>query len=309
MARARNIKPGFFKNYDLADLGPIAQLLFAGLWCLADKEGRLEDKPRLIKAEVFPYYEADVNGELTKLERLGFVRRYTAKGVSVISIDNFKKHQSPHHTERASELPEEERQNPAAPLPARNPETHGEVTVKSPLEDGGNPPDSPNPDSLIPDSLIACEQQEANASVDSGAKAPAVDLLDDREGNGEVTGERGIKGVPACPVQQIVNMYHACMPLNPRVRVLDDARKKAIRARWAQASVLDGVGPFGYKTGPEGIAAWESFFKVCADSDFLTGKAKALPGKPPFVADIDFLMSPSGFKKCLENKYHREVQQ
>jgi hypothetical protein len=154
------------------------------------------------------------------------------------------------------------------------------------------------------------DQVEANASVDSGAKAaPPVDLLGDCEGNGEEAGERSVKSIPACPVQQIVGLYHECMPLNPKVRVLDDARKKAIRSRWAQASVLSDVGPFGYKTGSDGLAAWKAFFEVCAASDFLTGKAKALPGKPPFVADIDFLMSPSGFKKCIENKYHREVKE
>ena len=67
--RARNIKPGFFKNPDLADAGPAAQLLCVGLWCMADKEGRLKDQPRVIKAEVFPYYEIDINRELTVIQR------------------------------------------------------------------------------------------------------------------------------------------------------------------------------------------------------------------------------------------------
>jgi hypothetical protein len=39
----------------------------------------------------------------------------------------------------------------------------------------------------------------------------------------------------------------------------------------------------------------------------MTGRAPAAPGKPPFVADIDFIFSPSGFAKTLENKYHREA--
>lgn len=30
-------------------------------------------------------------------------------------------------------------------------------------------------------------------------------------------------------------------------------------------------------------------------------------GKPPFVADIDFIFSPGGFAKTLENKYHRDA--
>lgn len=154
MARSRNIKPGFFKNYELADLGPICQLLFSGLWCLADKEGRLEDKPRLIKAEVFPYYDCDVHGEITKLERCGFVRRYRAHGVAVIEILNFKRHQSPHHTEKASELPSYDDRDVVSDCSERETNIHRETTVNTPFKDGGNPPDSLIPDSLIPDSLI-----------------------------------------------------------------------------------------------------------------------------------------------------------
>jgi hypothetical protein len=145
MARARNIKPAFFKNYELADLGPVAQLLFAGLWCLADRDGRLEDKPRFIKAELFPYYECDVNGELTELQRLGFVRRYTVGGVDVIEVLNFKKHQTPHNTEKASTLPAFEAQTPRKPAPML---VNGEPTVNPPKHNDGK-----TPDSLIPDSL------------------------------------------------------------------------------------------------------------------------------------------------------------
>lgn len=151
MARARNIKPAFFKNYDLADAGPVAQLLFAGLWCLADREGRLEDKPRLIKAELFPYYDCDINGELTGLERLGFVRRYKVGDVAVIEVLNFKKHQTPHNTEKASALPAYHGQKPLEAAPAVG---NGELTVNTPLENDGKTPDSLIPDSLIPDTPI-----------------------------------------------------------------------------------------------------------------------------------------------------------
>ena len=39
--RARDIKPGFFKNDQLAECSMAARLLFPGLWMLADREGRL----------------------------------------------------------------------------------------------------------------------------------------------------------------------------------------------------------------------------------------------------------------------------
>jgi uncharacterized protein YdaU (DUF1376 family) len=108
-----------------------------------------------------------------------------------------------------------------------------------------------------------------------------------------------------CPAEAIVALYHELMPDNPRVKVLDDKRRGSIRARWKQAASLT-CQPFGYSSRESGLAAWRTFFEVCAESDFLTGKAPPMRDKPPFVADIDFLMSPSGFAKCLENKYHRD---
>lgn len=152
MARARNIKPGFYKNYKLADLGPHAQLLFAGLWGLADREGRLEDKPRLIKAEIFPYYDCDVNGVLTELERECFISRYEVEGQAVIQVMNFRKHQTPHNTEKASTLPVKPAANPHE---CSTSDIHCELTVDTQKSNDGKTPDSlihRFTDSLIPDS-------------------------------------------------------------------------------------------------------------------------------------------------------------
>lgn len=159
--RARNLKPGLYKNPELADAGPIAQLLFAGLWLLADKEGRLKDQPRVIKAELFPYYEVDVNRELTVIERLGHIHRYVTCGIAVIEVCNFKKHQSPHHTEKASDLPACECVKPCS---ERTQEINGDVTVNSPLDDGGNPSDSLIPDSLIPSKSPLPKRERSKAA-------------------------------------------------------------------------------------------------------------------------------------------------
>ena len=106
MARARNIKPGFFKNENLVELDPFDRLLFIGLWCLADREGRLENRPRRIKMELFPGDNYDAAQGIAALERLGFVETYEADGKSVVAVVNFLKHQAPHGTERDSELPD-----------------------------------------------------------------------------------------------------------------------------------------------------------------------------------------------------------
>lgn len=112
--------------------------------------------------------------------------------------------------------------------------------------------------------------------------------------------------VGLCPVGTLVDLYHECMPLNPRVKVLSEARKRSIRQRWKEAATLT-CKPFGYSTRSEGLIAWRAFFEICAASDFLTGKARPEPGKPPFVADVDFLFKASSFAKTIENKYHREA--
>lgn len=105
MARARNIKPGFFSNDALAEVEPLGRLLFVGLWTIADREGRLEDRPRKIKAEVLPYDECDADRLLDALAQQGFVVRYEVNGQRFIQVVNFGKHQNPHQKEAASTIP------------------------------------------------------------------------------------------------------------------------------------------------------------------------------------------------------------
>ena len=105
MARARNIKPAFFMNDELAEIDPLGRLLFIGLWTIADREGRLEDRPLRIKAEVLPYDNCDTVELLNQLEKRGFVFRYEVDGTGYIQITNFTKHQNPHYKEVASEIP------------------------------------------------------------------------------------------------------------------------------------------------------------------------------------------------------------
>lgn len=100
------MKPGFFKNEELSELSAMHRLLFAGLWLMADKSGRLEDRPRRIKGELFPYENADVEPMLADLAAGGFLFRYVVKEIPIIQIVNFAKHQRPHKSEPVSQLPE-----------------------------------------------------------------------------------------------------------------------------------------------------------------------------------------------------------
>jgi hypothetical protein len=105
MARVRYIKPGFFTNEALADCQPLTRLLFAGLWTIADREGRLEDRPRKIKIEILPYDDCNVDSLLSELVTAGFITRYEVNGAKFIQIGNFVRHQQPHHKELESRIP------------------------------------------------------------------------------------------------------------------------------------------------------------------------------------------------------------
>src|SRR3990167_3685007 len=76
MARARLLKPGFFSNEALCEIVPFGRLLFAGLWTIADREGRMVDSPKWIKAQVFPFDNVPVEKLLSDLEKAGFIQRY-----------------------------------------------------------------------------------------------------------------------------------------------------------------------------------------------------------------------------------------
>ncbi len=105
MARSRLLKPGFYKNEDLAQCTPHARLCFAGLWLLADREGRLEDRPLRIKAELFPYENLDLDVVLNELVARGFIERYAAESERFIAVSKFLAHQTPHVREVASTIP------------------------------------------------------------------------------------------------------------------------------------------------------------------------------------------------------------
>lgn len=105
MARTRNLKPSFFTNEALADLSPLARLLFQGLWTQADREGRLEDRPKKLKAQILPYDNCDGEELLAQLSTSGFVQRYEVNGQRYLSIPTFRKHQNPHPKEPASVIP------------------------------------------------------------------------------------------------------------------------------------------------------------------------------------------------------------
>ena len=167
MARARNIKPGFFKNEDLAECSPWARLCFAGLWTLADREGRLEDRPKRIKGELFAFDSVETDPLLVELERHGFIMRYEVENRGFIQIIAFHKHQNPHHKEPSSEIP--------SPQSLVKTETSPGLLVDESSKHGGKTVLNPDSLLLIPESGFLIPELIPSEAKASGAEPPPTD--------------------------------------------------------------------------------------------------------------------------------------
>lgn len=153
--RARSLKPGIFTNELLAVADPLYTLIFEGLWCLADREGRLEDRPAKIHIAINP--GRSFEGTTKALEWLadnGFILRYQVGLVKLVQVIAFSKHQKPHQNEKPTELPPPPSTNGASPLlyiesqaPPRS-----EAGVDQGTKHLALTPSSLNPSSLNPDS-------------------------------------------------------------------------------------------------------------------------------------------------------------
>ncbi|WP_246185579.1 hypothetical protein [Pandoraea iniqua] len=249
---------------------PLYTLLFEGLWLLADREGRLEDRPLRIKAEIFPYREGlDIESMLNWLVAQGFITRYTSGGVKCVFIVEFKKHQNPHKNEPESSLPSPEFSEPDSVINGCTSEYLGKTSEKI----GSAPADSLIPDSgfLIPDN------------------SPDGEFVASEAGN--LSHQRPKLTKPQCPHQEIIALYHELLPANPSIRDWTPARAEHLRVRWnedAKRQTLDW---------------WGRFFEYIAQSEFLTGRSTGKDRKP-FTPGLDWIVKAENFAKIREGRFH-----
>ena len=277
MARSRNIKPGFFSNDVLAECEPLARLLFAGLWTIADREGRLEDRPKRIKAELLPYDDCNIDALLDALHSKGFILRYSVENQQLIQILAFTKHQNPHKNEVHSTLQQPE-QHSTSTVQAQD--KHSTSTVQTPEQHSTNRADSLN---LIPDSIdisAKADTQKADKQLDAAAATGTPSQ--------QHAGQHDF-----CPHNDIIALYAKKLPMGTQVREWTAARQQMLKARWRE------------KPERQSLDWWEHFFGYVAESDFLTGKVSSR-GSSPFTVSLPWLCKSENFAKVLEGQYENK---
>lgn len=83
----------------------------------------------------------------------------------------------------------------------------------------------------------------------------------------------------------------------PRIREWTSARAQALRSRWRE------------KPERQNVDWWRRLFAYCAESDFLTGRAKPGNGRRPFEMTLDWLVKAENFAKVLEGRYENSSDQ
>ena len=219
MARARSIKPSFYKNEHLAECEPMARLLFIGLWTLADREGRLENRPMRIKAELFPYENCDMASLLKQLADKGFVRAYEAGDKRVLEIPKFREHQRCHPEERSEGFP-------APP--------NGEKPV-SPAREPGNPTTEPGSFPAFPGKVVAPDESAVFPGENAKPGNPTMEP-------GSPTTEPG--SFPAIcasfllPSSSFPLPFSSCAPSSPAPR---SGSEPTDSVRWSASAGWEGI--------------------------------------------------------------------
>jgi hypothetical protein len=264
MARIRTIKPSFFTDSVLGEIDPLARLLFIALWTMADKAGRLKDRPAEIKVLALPYDTCDIEALLETLVRHDLAIRYQfwdgREHVGYLQVANFEKHQRPHHTEPESVIP-----------PPPKVRTRAK-TVRQPL-----------------DNLKKTQGMEGKGKEHVELDKTTVQLSVGKEGNG--VGASAPCGASATgpsvrdQVEQVFGFWKGALH-HPRA-VLDRKRDKAIRARLAAGRTVDditlaitGLANSPYHMGQnETRAVYDDIELICRDEIHLE-RFMALAGAP-----------------------------
>ena len=149
-------------------------------------------------------------------------------------------------------------------------------------------------------------EERAKALVGSADRQPGQSPMDDGQPSvptAMVPSAPEVPEVPTCPpLADLVALYHEALPSLPRVRILDDPkRRRTASAFWRW--VLTSKKSNGYRraTGRAEAMSWiREFFERADLNDFLMGRGFRSGEHQNWVCDFDFLMSEKGRKHVIE---------
>ncbi|MFN3731319.1 hypothetical protein [Comamonas testosteroni] len=144
--------------------------------------------------------------------------------------------------------------------------------------------------------------KEPNGSVGSADEAGTKsESSDEKLPAGDQTEEGDDPKLPACPVEAIVELYHQQLPELPRVRLLSDKRKRALRKVWRWVLTSKKTDNTPRAASADEAQAWlRSYFGRARKNDFLMGRGHRSAEHAGWQCDLDFLLTDNGMKHVIE---------
>ena len=111
----------------------------------------------------------------------------------------------------------------------------------------------------------------------------------------------GGPGLPPCPVDRLVDLYHEVLPELPRCRLMPEARRRALQKRWRWVLSSRKADGTSRATSSDDALGWmRQFFERARDNDFLMGRTARGAGHEGWQCDLDHLLSDKGLKSVVE---------
>ena len=251
-------------------MDPLDRLTWIGLWCCADRSGRLEDRPAKLRVQVLPYDEGDFSARLERLAGVGRIIRYDGPdGRPYIQIVNWDEHQKPHHTEPESTIPPYEVRECVS-----QPSNNGVLTVSERAGREGKGREKEGK---------GREGKGVDATSSPSADADMLDAVASSDLSFDVDQTRQLE---YREFERVVVDTWNTLPCPPFVAVskLTDDRRKHLRARFGENAFRDNIA---------------AIVERIRGSTFLRGS-----NDRAWVASFDWLVkNEQNYTKTLEGKY------
>ncbi len=141
------------------------------------------------------------------------------------------------------------------------------------------------------------QEQEQEKEKEPNGSVGSADLPGDKK-----TSEEGAKpGLPICPVQKVVDLYHEVLPELPKVKLLNDGRRRAISKVWKWVlTTAKSDGQPRATTAAEALEWVKQYFTIARGNDFLMGRTVRTGEHANWQCDLDFLLTDRGMKHVIE---------
>lgn len=112
------------------------------------------------------------------------------------------------------------------------------------------------------------------------------------------------KGPPDCPHRAVLELWKEVLPALPQhnPELWKGSRADHLRVRWRETAMAK-----GWVAEADGLAYFRRLFSYIGQSAFLTGRGKSSDGRPPFQAELAWLVKAENWAKTIEGKYHQEA--